>query len=345
MDHITPFNNCPALDGYHCQTNSLAKILYFHNCPLSEEMILGLGAGLGFIYWQMKGMVFIGGRGNVKNFYHDLSRRISVKIEVKSTSSPKKAEQILVEKLHQKEPAMLYGDMGFLPWFDFPVEYHFGGHTFVACGYDGENTVLASDIDQKATGLKKGFYFPITLEKLQKARSSLYRPFPPKNSYIDFDCSKFHSPQAQDIYSSIHQTIDAMLNPPIRNIGIKGLRYSASEIFKWPKKYDDQVLRMTLLSLYIFIEIGGTGGGCFRYMYSRFLREAAEIINGHALEQASQMFNESGSHFSALGNLFKDAETSSEIDKKIIESSKLFNTIADIEEKAFKYLSDNIPNN
>ena len=80
-------------------------------------------------------------------------------------------------------------------------------------------------------------------------------------------------------------------------------------------------------------------------MYSRYLQEAAAITHCHFLERASKMFNESGSHFSALGNLFKDAETSSEIDKKIIESSKLFNTIADIEEKAFKYLSGNIPNN
>lgn len=343
MNDISPFDHCPALDGYHCQTNSLAKILYFHHCPLSEEMILGLGAGMGFIYWQMKGMVFIGGRGNVKNFYHDLGKRVSVKLEVKSTSSAEKAEKILVKKLLRKEPAMLYGDMGLLPWFDFPVEYHFGGHTFVVCGYDWKNRVLASDIDQKTTGLKKGFYFPITLEELKKARSSLYRPFPPKNTYVDFDCSKFHSPQAQDIYSSIHQTIDAMLNPPIKNIGIKGMRHSANEILKWPQKNEDRELRMTLFSLYLFIEIGGTGGGCFRYMYSRFLREAAAITHCNVLKGASQMINESGKQFSAIGNLFKDAETSTEIDKKVIEASGLFNKIADIEEKALKYLSDHIP--
>jgi hypothetical protein len=112
MNDISPFDHCPALDGYHCRTNSLAKIFYFHQVPLSEEMILGLGAGMGFIHWQMKGMVFIGGRGNVKNFYHDLGKRVSVKVEVRSTSSAEKAEQILVRQLQQKEPVMLYGDMG-----------------------------------------------------------------------------------------------------------------------------------------------------------------------------------------------------------------------------------------
>jgi len=343
MNDISPFDHCPALDGYHCQTNSLAKIFYFHQVPLSEEMILGLGAGMGFIHWQMKGMVFIGGRGNVKNFYHDLGKRVSVKVEVRSTSSAEKAQQILVRQLQQKEPVMLYGDMGLLPWFNLPVDYHFGGHTFVVCGYDGKKRVLASDIDQESAGLKKGFYFPITLEELKEARGSLYRPFPPKNAWVDLDCSKFRPPQDRDIYSSIHQTVIAMLHPPIRNIGINGMRHSAREILKWPKKYEDRGLRMTLFSLYTFIEIGGTGGGCFRYMYSRFLREAAAMTHCNGLEDASKMFEESGRQFSAIGNLFKDAETSTEINKKIMEASGRLNGIADIEEEAFKYLSDHIP--
>ena len=48
------------MDGYHCQTNSLAKIFHYHDCPLSEDMILGLGAGEGAnltdfgINWEKK---------------------------------------------------------------------------------------------------------------------------------------------------------------------------------------------------------------------------------------------------------------------------------------------------
>jgi len=101
MEEIKPFPHCPALDGYHCQTNSLAKIYHFFNCPLSEDMILGLGSGMGFIYWQMKGnpklkisdYVFIGGRGNTKNFFEDLGKRTGVKIKELSTSSEKRAEE------------------------------------------------------------------------------------------------------------------------------------------------------------------------------------------------------------------------------------------------------------
>jgi len=293
---IEPFENCPSLDGYHCQTNSLAKIFYHYNHPLSEDMILGLGAGMGFIYWKMKietgSYVFIGGRGNNKEFFTDLAKRTGVKIKTISTSSAKKAKASLLEKLAKKEPVMMFGDMGFLPWFELPEDYHFGGHTFVVCGFDEERTVLASDIDQKAAGLKKGFYYPITLDQLQKSRGSTYKPFPPKNTYLEFNFDRFHNPKLEDVLSSINQTVESQLYPPIKNIGVKGLRHTSKEILKWPKMFEDRELRMNLFSLYIFIEIGGTGGGCFRYMYSRFLKESEKITGMKALGEASELFHE-----------------------------------------------------
>jgi len=306
-------------------------------------MLLGLGAGMGFMYWHQKGIPpFIGGRGNVKNFFQDLGKRTSVTIELKFTSSEKKAERILLDKLRRKEPVMVYADMGFLPWFDLPEGYHFGGHTFVICGYDGKDTVLASDMDQKASGLKRGFYYPITLEQLRKARSSPHKPFPPKNAYLEFDFNNYHPPTDEDIYSSINQTVHSMLNPPISNFGIKGIRRSAKEITKWPNLFNDQELRLNLFTIYIFIEIGGTGGGCFRYMYSRFLREAAEITSNKALEEAASMIFESGKHFSELGQLFEDAETAANIEEKIRGAKEKFIIIADMEEEAFQNLAENI---
>lgn len=341
---ITPFDNCPALDGYHCQTNSLAKIFYYYKHLLSEDMLLGLGAGMSFIYWHMKmgssDYIFIGGRGNNKEFFHDVGERTGVKIEAKSTSSEKKAEVLLIEKLAKKEPVMVYGDMGFLPWFDFPEGYHFGGHTFVLCGFNGKDTVLASDMDPKASGLKKGFYYPISLELLRKARSSKYKPFPPKNTYLEFDFKNFHNPTTEYIYSAIKQTIESQLNPPIKNIGVKGIRHTAKEILKWPAIFKDKELRMNLFNLYIFIEIGGTGGGCFRYMYSRFLEESARITGNKGLAKISTKINESGKLFSEIGQSFKNAETDTDLMSKIKIVSEKFEKIATMEENAFGCLSD-----
>jgi hypothetical protein len=341
-NEIEPFRNCPALDGYHCQTNSLAKIFYHYGHPLSEDMILGLGAGMGFIYWKMKmkteSYVFIGGRCNNKSFFEDLGRRTGVKIKTISTSSTKKAQASLIEKLKKEEPVMIFGDMGYLPWFDLPEDCHFGGHTFVVCGYDGKKTVLASDMDQKATGLKKGFYYPISLDQLSKARGSIHKPFPPKNTYLELNFNTFHKPQAEDIQSAIKQATETQLHPPIKNFGVKGLRHTSKEIKKWPDIFDERTLRMNLFSLYIFIEIGGTGGGCFRRMYSRFLEEATQITRNQNLNKAAEKFHQSAEKFTEIAYMFKDAETINNLEKRIEIASQKFDDLADIEEEAYRAL-------
>ena len=341
-----PFPNCPALDGYHCVTGSLARIFHHAGYPLSEEMLLGLGAGMGFVYWQMKVgtdvSVFVGGRSNAKNFCKDLGARTGVEIGEVTTSSAKKAEGLLLQALERGEPVMLGGDMGYLPWFDFPQDYHFGGHTFVVCGYDGGKTVLASDMDPRMAGLKKGFYAPVTLEQLGKARNSPFKPFPPKNLRLEFDFSGFRKPGSKDVISSIAQTVDSLLNPPIKNLGIEGMRHAASQLLIWPAMFSEKELRMNLFNLYIFIEIGGTGGGCFRFMYSRFLEEGARIAGNPALAKAAKEFNRSGRSFSKIGLMFKDAQRMEDLEEKIQAASHEFREIAGFEDEACRLLKRSI---
>ena len=37
--------------GKHCQTTALKSILSYYGLTISEEMLFGLGGGVGFIYW------------------------------------------------------------------------------------------------------------------------------------------------------------------------------------------------------------------------------------------------------------------------------------------------------
>jgi hypothetical protein len=343
--NVKPFENCPALDGCHCQTNSLAKIFQHAGCPLSEEMLLGLGAGQGFFFWRQKGTwPFIGGRSNVKNFFTDLGSRCGVLIESKSTSSIKKARETLIEQMGLRKPVMVFGDMGFIPWFShLPDDYHFGGHTFVICGFNWGDTFLASDIDPKSSGLKKGFYAPITMDQLEKARSSTFKPFPPKNTWLEFDFSGFHTPTPEDIYSSIRQTIKDMLNPPISNAGVKGIRRTGQEMKKWIQLFDEKTLRMILFNIHILIDLGGTGGGIFRLMYSRFLKEASQITTNPAMEEISSIIEQSGRMFSETGKLFKDYKEPYDMEDRIKVASKRLNDIANVETVAYKKLLQAIP--
>jgi hypothetical protein len=41
----------------------MRHLFEFHQCSINEEMLLGLGSGVGFVYWQQKNASsFLGGR-------------------------------------------------------------------------------------------------------------------------------------------------------------------------------------------------------------------------------------------------------------------------------------------
>ena len=147
-----PFDGFRSLETHHCVTGSMRHIYDFYNHPLSEEMLLGIGSGLSFIYWHMKGMAPIfGGRGNVGRPGEDgleitTGRRTGVLVEKHHTSSTRKAEKNLLEMLEAGQPVMMNVDMGFLPYFDLPEDFHFGGHAIVVCGYDPETKEVLIEV-------------------------------------------------------------------------------------------------------------------------------------------------------------------------------------------------------
>ena len=44
--------------GKHCETTALRRVFDYHGLSLSEEMLFGLGGGIGFVYWHTKLMPF-----------------------------------------------------------------------------------------------------------------------------------------------------------------------------------------------------------------------------------------------------------------------------------------------
>ncbi len=41
---------------HHCATGSLRHIYEYHGYPISEDLLLGLGRGLGFVYFHITGV-------------------------------------------------------------------------------------------------------------------------------------------------------------------------------------------------------------------------------------------------------------------------------------------------
>jgi len=293
---------------HHCVSGSLRHIYEFHGYPISEEMLLGLGAGVGFIYWHAKGTLpFLGGRANlerpgVEGFEKAIGRRTGVKVENFRTSSVAKAEKTLLDMLLAGEPVMLVLDMGFLPYFDFGgQEYHFGYHVVVACGYDPQaRQVLLADRDNAL--------HPVALEILEKARGSTYKPFPPKHAWYKFDFEGKRPPEPEEMWQAIGECAAAMLEPPITNFGVKGIHKAARRVQDWHKVLDEENLRATCINTAILIDArGGTGGGLFRYMYARFLNEVAGLTGERQLVAIGNSMHAIGDQWQAAAGLFECA--------------------------------------
>ena len=194
MDQVEIAGDVKTIPGFktyrthHCVTGSMLHIYHFNEHPLSEELLLGLGAGIGFFYWKIKGqMPMLLGRGNVhrpgvRGLEIDTGSRSGVQVERFMTRSSTKAKKTLLRSIELGQPVMIHVDMGFLPYFDLPEGYHFGQHVVVVAG-------LNLSCGQALLADRDGVLHPVSVEDLDRARGSTYKPFQPLHTWYGFDFS------------------------------------------------------------------------------------------------------------------------------------------------------------
>lgn len=333
-----PFSGFRSFPTHHCVTGSMRHMYQLLGRDVSEELLLGLGAGVGFVYWQQKGQPpFLGGRANTgrpgeEGLERLATRRTGVGVAHHSTSSARKAESELVADLSADVPTMLQVDMGLLPYFDFPAEYHFGGHVVAVVGYDQPGrTVLVCDRDTEL--------HPVSLEALAAARGSRFKPFPPKHGAWTFDFTNQRPPRPDEVREAMSEAARAMLAPPISNLGVRGIRRAAEMIPRWPSVLGAEALPEACFNSHLMIDaVGGTGGGLFRYMYARFVGEAAELIGDPALGDIGDKFHLAGDRWQEVAALFDKAHCEADPAGPLAEIPHLLLAIANIEQAAWAEL-------
>ena len=345
--------------GVHCISSSLRDVFEFQGHKFSEEMVFGLDCGLGFAYWPMKRAVppiFVGGRGS--RGIEDVCRILGIKWERKITTSTKKAWQAVKELVDNDVPVMLQADMFYLDYFGGETG-HFGGHMIVLAGYDekrGEAYVTDVRNEKIEAKRREDGLFVTSLESLAEARSSKYKPFPPRNAWFTFAFPRESIPLKEAIKTAIKSNADSFLNPPIKNLGVKGIKHFAKQVIKWPDtirgtihgpiqfKTEITMLKLNLILAYAFIEEAGTGGGFFRRIYSRFLGEAGHILRARVLRKASNLMMKSADIWTEIANILLAAsETQQDKVKDIlVKAQPKITECAEIEEKTFKLLASAI---
>ncbi|WP_372490131.1 DUF4872 domain-containing protein [Chitinophaga sedimenti] len=117
----------------------------------------------------------------------------------------------------------------------------------------------------------------IDSKSLAQARFAQGFPAPKGKMYYPVNVPKTVSLK-KGIVDGIKQTCHYMLKIPLPMFGVKGIRFLAKRLAKYPEKVGGRKAALYLGNVIRMQEEIGTGGAGFRFIYAAFLREAAQVL-------------------------------------------------------------------
>lgn len=283
--------------GHHCETTVIGTLLNQIGIKLSEPMIFGLGEGLAFGYFNFKMMPhpFIGGRTRQGEITRILCKNLNLHLQIKETKSKKTAWKNVEVELKSGNPVGLQLDCYHLEYFSHKI--HFAGHFVAMYGYDDKNAYL---IDTESQGTK----VKTSLKSLELARSQK-GPMAAKNKSYTISIKKKMIEPRKAIRGAIKRNARAFLNPPIKNLGFKGIAKTAEEMSKWIKNSKTWQKDTQLIGT--IMERGGTGGSLFRNLYRDFIAESSELLNDKLIAKVEPLYVEIAILWKEVADLFMEA--------------------------------------
>jgi hypothetical protein len=250
--------------GHHCGSTALRNLLSFHGIELSEEMAFGLGAGAGFYYLALEDSSpsrwFNGRTARLEETFNELT---GTTLTLRTFGEDDDAAWTAArEEIDAGNPALLLTDLYYLDHYGNSA--HVPGHAVVLAGYD-EELVYLSD-----TGFEQ--LQETRIENLAKARHSDHPAFALDGHMFTIEAELDRERLLAAVPAAIERAATEMLEPPFGEFGgLPAVERLAAEAGSWPEAVADW--QWCARFAYQVIERRGTGGGCFRAMYSRFLAE------------------------------------------------------------------------
>jgi hypothetical protein len=276
----------------HCENGVASNLLNYYGLKLSEPMIFGIGSGLLFFYFpwlKVNQAPAISYRTMPGHIFSKVARRLGFHVRRERFSSPKKAQQVLDEKLERGFPVGLQVGVYHLTYFPDAYRFHFNAHNLVVYGKEGDTYLISDPVMEQPTKLSSQ-----ELEKVRFAKGVLS---PKGHMYFPTHLPK-HISLETTIRKGIKETCQKMLTPvPI--VGVKAIRWVSKDILRWYDKRGVKITNHYLAQMIRMQEEIGTGGGGFRFIYGAFLEEAAEVLKNNTLKECSQ-------EITAIGDLWRD---------------------------------------
>ncbi|MFG3115407.1 BtrH N-terminal domain-containing protein [Streptomyces sp. NPDC048197] len=324
---MTTVRDIDARGTQHCETTALGVLLRHQGLDLSEPMLFGLGSGLSFIYWESKnmGFPFLGGRVKPFDLTRTLATRLGLQLLVQETTSPRRAWENVAAPIDAGHPVGLQLDCYHLDYFASKV--HFGGHVVAMYGYD-EHAAYLVDTDQQGGAVST------SLTSLAQARAAR-GPMTAKHRSFTLTAPR-DLPSPQDrIVPAIAACADAFLNPPIGNLGHRGIEKAGKLVRTWFQRTDDP--QRDLPQAALLMEKAGTGGALFRNLYRDFLAECTALHDSSQLRTGLGLYTEAAALWTEVAALITRAGESGEA-AFLLQAGTILGDLSRLEREAMQAL-------
>jgi hypothetical protein len=350
MKHFIPFSSHRL--GLNCGSAPIRDLLEFKGYKFTEPMCFGLGSGLNFVYHHGGTEVldkqyrapFTIITGRTSTPYVELCNVLGVKITVQRTNDSKYAWEEVKELINRNIPVACDIDVEMLQNNNPVTEkygWHMGGHKTIIIGYDEEKNkaqLIENMIEDAIT-------VPLDLFTTMRNSADLY---PSQNEWFYIDVPDKIQDLKIALKMALIKNVQAMENPSFtvedeneryKTTGIPGLEYWYSEITNWPNILEKDRLIASILTA--FLQNNISGGGMYRKMYARFLREADDHLNIPSLVEASNIYRVLANDWESLIQMMMLCITEDEYSRfKDEQFIKVVNNIYFNEKKALLLLSE-----
>jgi hypothetical protein len=265
----------------HCESGVCSNLLRHWGQEISEAMAFGIGSGLFFGYLpfiRINKMPLTTYRCEVGGIVKRVTKRLGCRVLWQKFRSPHKAMAALDEKLAQGIPVACRTGGYWLPYFPPAFRFHFNMHNLVVIGKEGEDYLISDPVfpDIERCSYKD-------LLRARFARGAMA----PKGTMYHLQEVPETVGLAPAVRAGIREVCRRMLGTPGPVMGIRGIRYLARQVRKWPRKLGEERALLYVGQLIRMQEELGTGGAGFRYMFAAFLQESASLLTAPQLMDLS----------------------------------------------------------
>ena len=256
----------------HCESGVTANLVSHYGEAMSEAMAFGIGAGFFFAYLPMiklNDLPLTTFRCATGSILKRTMKSLNIQAGIQRFRDPELAMAALDETIAKGIPVGLQTGAWWLPYFPPAYRFHFNMHNLVVYGRRGDEYLISD---------------PVFPEPVVCGRADLMRARFAKGTLAPKGKMYFVNgfPDRVEIGPAIRKGMKSvsayMLNIPFPIIGIRGMRFLADRLERWPRKLGEEKALLYLGQLVRMQEEIGTGGAGFRFIYAAFLQEAGALL-------------------------------------------------------------------